>query len=183
MSSIKNQIESLLFISGRALSAAKITSLVKSKTEEVKKALDELYQDYQNKEGGIKLFENHGDWQLGTTPENSSLIANFLQEELSGELTRPQLETLTIIAYRGPLEKSEMEQIRGVNCGLILRNLLIRGLIEVKEETKEKIKIIRFTVTLDFLKFLGLTSVKKLPRYEFLHSHEAIVRLLETPTL
>ncbi|MDP3244676.1 MAG: SMC-Scp complex subunit ScpB [bacterium] len=180
MSSIKNQVESLLFISARPLTAAKIAALVKSKADEVKQALEELFEEYKTRQSGVKMLRNGGEWQLATAPESAAVVGQYLQEELSGELTRPQLETLTIIAYRGPIGKNELEQIRGVNCGLILRNLLIRGLIEVK--TEEKNKNISYSITLDFLRFLGLTKVDELPKYEYLHSHEAIQNLLAGQT-
>jgi len=73
---------------------------------------------------------------MTTAKESSEIVEKFLKEELTGEMTRPQLETLTIIAYRGPMTKMEIEQIRGVNCSLILRNLLMRGLVEAKLDKK-----------------------------------------------
>jgi segregation and condensation protein B len=175
--SLKSQIESLLFVSNRPLKIPKIANLIGASEEEVSKILEELYEEYKNREGGIKLFKIEDEWQLGTAPDNYHLVADFLQEELSGELTRPQLETLTIIAYRGPIIKSEIEQIRGVNCSLILRNLMIRGLIESK--TDEKRHLVYYSVTMDFLKFLGLTSVEELPDYSRLHSHEVIEAYLK----
>lgn len=180
MPSIKNQVESLLFISARPLTPAKIASLVKAKPDEVKKVLEELFEEYKTREGGVKMLQNRGEWQLATAPESAEAVGQYLQEELSGELTRPQLETLTIIAYRGPIGKNELEQIRGVNCGLILRNLLIRGLIETK--TEEKNKNVVYAITLEFLRFLGLSKIEELPKYEYLHSHEAIQNMLAQST-
>ena len=87
------------------------------------------------------------------------------------ELTRPQLEALTTSAYCGPITKAELEQIRGVNCSLVLRNLKIRGLVN-SNETKDGME--GFSITLNFLKFLGVSEIKSLPNYEKLHNHSLI---------
>lgn len=114
---------------------------------------------------------------MTTAPEHAELVASFVEEDLHGELTRPQLETLTVIAYRGPITKSELEQVRGVHCGLILRNLMMRGLIQT-EEDPTKLQMV-YTVTMDFLRTLGVASLAELPEYETLHTAEAMNRLLE----
>lgn len=113
---------------------------------------------------------------MTTAPEHAELVASFVEEDLHGELTRPQLEALTVIAYRGPITKSELEQVRGVHCGLILRNLMMRGLIQT-EEDPAKLQMV-YTVTMDFLRTLGVASVAELPEYEALHKEETIDRLL-----
>jgi segregation and condensation protein B len=88
------------------------------------------------------------------------------------------LETLTIVSYRGPITKPVLEQIRGVNCSLILRNLLIRGLIERLESTKTQMP--KYQVMHEFIKFLGMSSVKDLPEYEKLSTHETLDEVLRS---
>jgi segregation and condensation protein B len=83
---------------------------------------------------------------------------------------------LTIIAYRGPITKSEIEQIRGVNCSVILKNLMIKGLIE-SEPNKEKMSD-EYNITVDFLKYLGINNAKELPNYEKLNTSETINTIL-----
>jgi len=85
------------------------------------------------------------------------------------------LETLTIIAYRGPVTRPEMEQIRGVNCSQILRNLLIKGLVEMEEKNKEPY----YSISVDFLKYLGVSNIQELPDYDKLHQHESLEEFLE----
>ena len=100
------------------------------------------------------------------------LTKDFLKDEINGELSQPSLEALTIIAYRGPISKLELEKIRGVNCSLIIRNLLLRGLIEEKfNKTKNENY---YTVTNDFIRFLGLNSLSDLPEYEKLNKLDAL---------
>jgi segregation and condensation protein B len=125
----------------------------------------------------VRLVEHDGKIQMTTDKASSAVVEKFLKEELTGEMTRPQLEALTIIAYRGPITKMELEQIRGVNCSLILRNLLIRGLVE--SQMDKKIGVPLYQVTVDFVRFLGLTDIKQLPDYEKLSNSEVIQSILE----
>jgi len=111
-----------------------------------------------------------------SAPENSSLVRDFIKDETTGELTRPSLETLTIIAYRGPISKLDLERIRGINCSLILRNLLIRGLIEAKTDRKKN--EIYYNITFDFIRFLGINDVNQLPDYERLNKDDTLDRIL-----
>jgi len=109
-------------------------------------------------------------------PAVAHVAKDFIKSEQSGELTKPSLETLTIVAYRGPITKAELEQIRGVNCSLIIRNLLIRGLIVGDEEVGNG--QIYYRVTVDFLKYLGLNFAAELPDYARLHSAENLESIL-----
>jgi len=164
MSSLKSKIESLLFISPRPLSFKKIAELVNEDKERIKKKVKELLEEYKESDRGIQIVLHGEKVQAITSPENAKLVQGFIKDEITGELTRPSLETLTIIAYRGPIAKSELEQIRGVNCSLILRNLMIRGLVEARED-RERMETY-YDVTFDFLRFLGVSETKELPDYE-----------------
>ncbi|MCX6779131.1 MAG: SMC-Scp complex subunit ScpB [Candidatus Magasanikbacteria bacterium] len=173
---LASKIESLLFIAAKPLSFKKLAELMNCEIEEIKEAVEQVKSKYNLEDFGIKVLQEGNEVQMSTHPENSNIIKDYLKDEMTGELTRPSLEALTIIAYRGPITKLELEQIRGVNCSLILRNLLLRGLI--KEEMDEARAQNVFSVTFDFLRFLGITETKKLPDYEKLHSHDLLERLL-----
>jgi segregation and condensation protein B len=114
---------------------------------------------------------------MATAQETADLVRDFMKDETTGELTKPSLETLTIVAYRGPLTKAEIEQVRGVNCSMILRNLMMRGLVESMGEHGNPLT--QYRVTMDFLRFLGLSSVEELPDYDTLRSSENVRRVLE----
>ncbi len=159
------------------MTVKRLSEVSGAKKDEVKKALGELKTEYAQRKGGITLLDHQEAHQFTTSAENAEMVRNFLKEEQLGELTKPGLETLTIVAYRGPLTKAELEQIRGVNCGLILRNLMIRGLVDRRED-KQAMRTV-YEVTHDFLRYLGVTSVKELPDYEKLSTHESIERVLE----
>lgn len=170
--SLKSQLESLLFVAIKPLGVKELATLTSAKTKEVEEALEALASEYQTKESGLSLIKNNSQYQITTASDNATLVQEFLKDEASGELSQPSLEALTIIAYRGPIAKLELERIRGVNCSLIIRNLLLRGLIEEKfDKTKQDNYYI---VTHDFIRFLGISSVSDLPDYEKLNRTESI---------
>lgn len=174
---LKSKIESLLFITHKPLSVGELIKLTESGKTAIEEALAELKKEYQEKNGGIELLQLADKYQFATASDNSELIAKFLNTEATGELTRPSLETLTIIAYRGPVSKAELELIRGVNCSLIIRNLLMRGLIESVED-KVRLTTV-YSITFEFLKHLGLNSVSELPDFEKLNRNNNLDKLLE----
>ncbi|TSC95947.1 MAG: segregation and condensation protein B [Parcubacteria group bacterium Athens1014_10] len=174
---LKSRLESLLFISSQPISLKRLAHLLEAGEDDIEKTARELLEEYKSQNRGIQITENGKKIEMVTHPENAKLVQNFLKEELSGELTPVGLETLTIIAYRGPISKLELEQIRGVNCSLILRNLMIKGLIE--EERDEKMMAIKYRATLDFMHYLGINKIEELPDYQNLHNHENLVKLLE----
>ncbi len=175
--SIKNKIESLLFISAKPMKIKQLADLIGKPESEVKKAGDELVEDYKNSNSGIQIIKNGSKYQMVSSSENAKLVQEFIKDETTGELTRPSLEALTIIAYRGPIPKIDLDRIRGVNCALIIRNLLIRGLIEaIFDKTKKETY---YNVTFDFIRFLGLNDIHELPDYERLHKDDTIDKMLE----
>ncbi len=172
--SITSQLESILFVSTRPLPVKQLADIFKADKDEILKAADELIAKYNIEGSGINIIKHKG-WteggtklQMTTSPNSGEIVREFTKEEMNSELSRPSLETLTIIAYRGPVSKAEIEQIRGVNCSLILKNLLMRGLVEERED-KEKMADY-YNITPDFMRFLGISDVKDLPDYERLSS-------------
>ena len=112
-----------------------------------------------------------------TNPQNSGYVQKFLKTEVCQELTPASLETLSIIAYRGPLTKRDLEKIRGINCSIILRHLLIKGLITEKVVNKKQADDEQidsdnniYSVSLEFIKHLGINDVQELPDYERLNN-------------
>jgi segregation and condensation protein B len=172
--SIKNKIESLLFISAKPIAIKQLADLIKAEEGEIKQAGEELMADYKQEHRGVQIIKNGNKLQMVSSPDYATLIQEFIQEETAGELSRPSLEALTIIAYRGPISKGDLDRIRGVNCALILRNLLIRGLIEAKTDKSETF----YNVTFDFIRFLGINDINELPDFERLHQNEIIDKIL-----
>jgi segregation and condensation protein B len=178
---LKTKIESLLFISHKPLEIKQLVKLLNIAGEncseaEVAGALDELMSKYGQTDG-IKIILAGDGYQMVTNQQCAQVVKLFLKEESTGELTPASLETLTVIAYRGPISKLELEQIRGVNCSLILRNLLIRGLI-VENFDKDKQQTY-YEVTVELIKYLGINGVEELPDYEKLRTSENLQEFLQ----
>lgn len=177
---LKAQVEALLHITPRPLAMKKIASLLEVEIDKIEEVVDALTAEYKNRQGGLLIMRHGDEAQFVTHPETSPVVSKFLKEETTGELTKPSLETLSVIAYRGPVTKSELEKIRGVNCTMILRNLMMRGLVTA-EENKRKL-VTYYTISADLLKQLGLSHISELPDYDKLHDPEVVTRLLqETP--
>lgn len=170
-----SQLESILFVAGKPLAVKRIAKALKIGEAEVEQALAELARKYSG-DSGIVLLHAGDEWQLASNPVNRAAAENFIKAEISGELTRPQLETLTVISYCGPITKPELEQIRGVNCGLILRNLMMRGLVKEEEELINLLP--KYQVTMEYLRQLGIQNVRELPEFQALHQHEFVSQAL-----
>ena len=172
-----SQIESILFVASKPLSAKDISKAVKEKETEVRTVLEDLQVKYNGDASGIHVLIEGDKYQMSTNPDNLEVVDLFIKDEAAGELTRAQLETLTVIAYRGPVTRPELEQIRGVNCSLILRNLLIRGLIEEQDGENKLLPV--FTLSMEAMRHLGIKTTNELPDYDKLHAHEYVVNVLD----
>lgn len=175
MTPLATQIEAILFWKAEPVSAKKLLSYCstpeKIVTEsELSAALDELKATYDggaNGSGsarGIALIEHNGEIALGTSPEVSNLIERLTKDELMRDLGKAGLETLSIILYQGPISRSEIDYIRGVNSQFIVRNLLVRGLIERKENTQDQRSFL-YSPTLALLAHLGISNISEIPEY------------------
>lgn len=174
--SLSSKIETILFVASKPLAVKKIAKVLDAEEIKVSEALHALREKFNPEISGVILLENNNEWQMVSNPDNREAAEEFMKAEVSGELTRPQLETLTVISYRGPITKPVLDQIRGVNCSLILRNLMLRGL--VKEVTDPAGLLPVYEVTMDYLRHLGLNSISELPDYERLHRDETIDKVL-----
>jgi len=162
---LKSVVESILFSIGEPISIERLAKTVGKDRDSIKNIVQELEKDYETENRGLRILIKNEEIQLTSTPENSLYIEKLIKDELQEELTPASLETLAIVAYKGPLSRVEIEEIRGVNSSFILRNLLIRGLVERKghpEDTRAYI----YEISFNFLRKLGLKSVEELPDYK-----------------
>lgn len=176
MATLSQKIESLLFVATHPLTSKRLSELLETAEKKIEEALESLRADYKKRNGGMQILKNGKEYQMVASAECAALVEEYVRKEETGELTRPQLETLTVIAYRGPVGKPELDQIRGVNSALILRNLMIRGLVDSQED--KKTGETRYAVTMDFVRFLGMSSVEELPDYERLRGDKTLGELL-----
>lgn len=173
---LKSVLESLLFISGEPLKLAKIAKICNVSKSEVAGVIEALNDDYKNSERGFAIISKDDSVQLATNPENAETVSQLVSGELGSELSKSALEVLSIVAYRGPITRVQIEIIRGVNCSYVLRTLLIKGLIERKETAD--IRGFLYEISFDFLKSLGVTSAGELPDWEELSKNEKVEELL-----
>jgi segregation and condensation protein B len=170
-------LEAILFAGAKPFSVKYLAELTKEPAEAVKAALEVLRERLETSGSGLLLQNISGTFELVTRPEAAELVTQILNEELSGELTRPSLEALSVLAYCGPMTRPELEQIRGIQSSLILRNLMLRGLVEEKEDTRLGQPV--YSITFDFLKHLGLPNVEALPDYEELRGNSTVADVLQ----
>lgn len=173
---LQSQIQSLLFASPKPLTLRQIVGHVAVSLEDVEAALVELMSVMNVEASGIHLVKHPEGYQLVTNPSCAEVVEKLTKDE-AGELTRPSLETLTVIAYRGPLTRPELEAIRGVQCALILRNLLIRGLIVERDDSSRGEFV--YTLSGDTLRYLGVHSEKELPDYDAFHGDVRLTKLVD----
>lgn len=162
MTEIKQKIESLIFYQSEPIKIKKIAEILDVDIETVENNLKELEESRE--ESGIKLIRDSESVSFTTSPESSEIIEKIRKEEQDKDLSKAALETLTIVLYLGPLKKSKIDYIRGVNSQFSLRALLIKGLIE-KEVDKNDERSYIYKPTLDLLSYLGISKKEDLPEY------------------
>lgn len=162
---ISSRIEAILFWKAEPVSIKSLASLTGESVERVRTGLKELESALKEKGRGLSLIQTDDDVMLGTARGLSPLIEKLAKEELSRDLGKAGLETLSIILYQGPISRPNIDYIRGVNSQFIIRNLLIRGLIERVENPNDARGFI-YKPTLALLAHLGISKVEDLPDYE-----------------
>ncbi len=159
---IEKQIESILFWKAEPVTFSELSKILQISVEQVKEISQNLLQKMQSR--GIVAIVNNDEISLVTSPDTSELIGKLQKDELTKDLSKAALETLSIILYRGPMRRSDIDYIRGVNSQFILRILLVRGLINKKIDEKDERAFI-YSISTDALAFLGIQQVKDLPQY------------------
>ena len=159
---IRTILETLLFLSERPLTLEELHRATGVDLERLAKALDKLTGHYREGPCGIVLHEVAGGWQLRSSPDNSAFARRFLKVKPQ-RLTRAALESLAIIAYRQPVTRPEVEEIRGVDCGAVVKALLERKLIRILGKKEEPGRPILYGTTKEFLEFFALKDLASLP--------------------
>ena len=162
MDDLSKKLEAVLFVSGEPISLERISKILKKEKEEIKFFLEEL--EVSLAERGVRLSEKNGEYMLVSAPEAGSVVQDFMKEELGEDLSRATLETLAVIVYRGPISRAEIDYIRGVNSSFTVRNLMIRGLVERKPDTKDS-RSWHYSPSFEFLKYMGIEKLDKLAGY------------------
>lgn len=166
MENIKSIIEALLFVSDSSLTIDRIKSvLALNNTKEIRDALLALSDEYETRKGGFYLQEVAGGYQIRTRPEYTKWIKLLIRTK-PVRISKAALETLAIIAYKQPIIRSDIEHIRGVDCGGILRMLLERKLIRILGRKEIPGRPLIYATTKQFLEIFDLKDLKELPSTE-----------------
>ncbi|PIP86790.1 hypothetical protein COV42_01045 [Candidatus Campbellbacteria bacterium CG11_big_fil_rev_8_21_14_0_20_44_21] len=160
---LDSYIESILFFKGSPLSISSLSKILGKREDEIVEALSFLEKRLEG--GGLVLSRLEDKVSLGTAPKASGFIETLIKEDLNKDIGKAGLETLSIILYRGPVSRGEVDHIRGVNSSFILRNLLVRGLVE-KEKGREDLRVALYKPTIKLLSYLGVDDIRKMPGYE-----------------
>jgi len=159
---LASRIEAILFWKGEPVSLKKLGEILEVPKEQIRDALEGL--DESLKDRGITLVRKDDEVMLGTSSQMSSLIEKLTKEELMRDLGKAGLETLSIILYKGPIKRSEIDYIRGVNSAFIIRNLLVRGLVERISDPEDQRGYL-YRTTFELMTHLGVSKIQDLPEY------------------
>lgn len=166
-------IEALLFWRAEPISFTELGQALSLDEGSLRTALDTLAGSLMDR--GLRLLELNGEVSLVTAPEASELIERMTRDELSKDLGKASLETLSVVLYQGPVGKAEIDYIRGVNSHHSLRSLMVRGLIERVSHPHDQRSFL-YRATSDLLAHLGITHLEELPEYAQLRSEIATLR-------
>jgi segregation and condensation protein B len=181
---VRTVVETLLFLTEKPLAVEELRVATGVEPARLEKALDQLSGHYREGVCGIVLHEVAGGWQLRTSPDNADFARRFLRVKPQ-RLTRAALETLAIVAYRQPVTRPEIEEIRGVDCGAVVKALLERRLVKILGKKEEPGRPILYGTTREFLEFFALKDLASLPTlrefHELSQEHREIVEKVPEP--
>lgn len=160
----KSILEGLLFAAGdEGLSLKQLTSVLEIDEPKALEIIEDLKQEYQKKERGIDLVEIAGVYQLTTKKEHAPYLKRLVSSSHNQSLSQAALETLAIIAYKQPITRLEIEEIRGVKSERPLHTLIAKGLIQDVGRAEGAGRAILYGTTREFLDYFGLKSIEELP--------------------
>ncbi|BDS13256.1 SMC-Scp complex subunit ScpB [Aureispira anguillae] len=186
MDNITSHIEALIFASDTPIPLKEIKLCLESILDEIldktvlQNKIIALQQKYLNNNFSFSIVEIAGGYQFLTKPEFNETLSILIQQKSKKKLTKSALETLSVIAYRQPITKGEMERIRGVNCDYAVRKLLEKELVAITGRSKEVGRPLLYGTSEKFMQHFGLKSIKELPKLkEFKHEDNQIGTLTE----
>jgi len=165
-----HQIEALLFASEKPLDTRQVTALLSSllpeavKLNQVQRVLDDLVNEWQQRPGGFELVQSGGGYCFLTRSAFLPIVQKAVLEQSKRKLSVASLETLSIVAYKQPVSKSEVEQIRGVNCDFSIQKLLEKNLIKICGKGDGPGRPTLYATTELFMDYFGINNIKQLPQ-------------------
>jgi len=160
---LKGKIEAILFVAGDAVSIKELARTLQKEEKEIIKTINELKDEYNYEQRGFLLKRFNDKIQLATRPLYASDVVRLLQPVQKQSLSQAAMETLAVVAYKQPVTRAEVEQIRGVKCDYSLQSLINKGLIREAGRKDTIGRPILFCTTDEFLSHFGLEDLESLP--------------------
>ncbi len=164
VTALKAAIEAILFSMGDSVDPETLSQALDIGEEEIREVLEEMVQDYESPERGIRIIKLEGRYQLATKKELYPALIRIVRQPRKINLSDVVMETLSIVAYKQPVTRAEIEKIRGVSCDHAINRLLEFGLICEVGRLEAPGRPILFGTTEEFLRHFGTDSVEDLPR-------------------
>ena len=169
MDFLQNHIEALIFCSPAPIKIGEIKGCLSEMfnadvpEEDITGAIQRLEEKYQSEDYSFQLFKSAGGYQFLTKPSYQASIGIMLKQQSKKRLSTSAMETLSIIAYKQPISKSEIENIRGVNCDYAVQKLLDKGLIEITGKAETIGRPMLYGTTSKFMEYFGINDISELP--------------------
>ena len=168
------QLEAVMLTADRAISSNRLAEVLgQVPAKAVDQAITLLNAQYQETGRSFRIEEVAGGWRMMTLPEHAQVLAALTRKRQDSKLSAPAMETLAIIAYKQPVLRADIEIIRGVACGEVLRSLMERQLIRIVGRAEEIGRPMLYGTTTTFLEVFGLSNLKDLPRADEFQTQQA----------
>jgi len=176
-------IESIIFTAEAPLSLDRLCEvLTEFERSEIRAALSELAAGYEGRNGGIELVEVAGGWQFRTRPDFQQYVLRHVKTKIA-KFSQSSLETLAIVAYRQPITRVEVEHLRGVDCGGVLKSLLEKRLVRILGKKDIPGRPLIYGTSKEFLEVFGLKDLKSLPTLKEIQALDAVPQFERQETL
>ncbi|MEW6054645.1 MAG: SMC-Scp complex subunit ScpB [Nitrospirota bacterium] len=169
----KYALEAILFLSGDVITVSSLKDIMETPEADIQRLMAELIAEYHERNTGMLIVEIAGGYQMVTNPAYAEWVRKFKSTHASSKLSLPALETLAIIAYKQPIIRAEIEQIRGVNSDSAIRTLYDKRLIKIMGRKEAPGRPFLYGTTRDFLQYFGLKDLTELPTLKDLIREEA----------
>src|SRR5260221_5759073 len=179
MNDLQRQLEAILFVADEPVPLTQLAQVTETARDVVLEALNAMQAEYEAGERGVMLRDIGGGWRMYTHPDVAPYVERFVLAVQQPRLTQAALETLAIVAYKQPVTRQQVAQIRGVDSDGVMGTLQVRGLIEEVGQDPGPGQASLFATTTRFMERLGLRSLEELPAIAHLLPAESVANELE----
>jgi segregation and condensation protein B len=170
--SVESVVEAVLFASDEPLSTSRLANIVDTNTRQIRESVEQLNEKYKKNKNAFRIENIAGGFQMLTLSPYNHWLKKLLRVRSEGKLSPAALETLAIISYKQPIIRADVEAIRGVAAGEVIRNLMYKGMVKVVGRAEVVGRPMLYGTTRKFLETFGLNTLKDLPKIEELKKPE-----------